>query len=695
MENHNKNKIFIQIFLSFFLLFFLVLVAFAYNVNEKNEIEVKKEDKKFISLVLATSESNMNLLENYLTSLRNNTIFLEFIASDEHSATDNYNFQRKLFRDREMIGQENIDIGAINIDEDIAIFTEDSYTVGNYSRLVGFDISKLEDEFMQIEGDYLVKYIPYRLSNLSDRAVLVLKLRKDFLQRIFYDKLNIDWYIKIGEDYIRVRDFTIVDTVPEIEEASTSGLLKENVYYVNKIYDGEAKFQLLWQLLVGLFFINILSYLLAKIIFKVTYNPLEETLEQLEHDNAKSINEYMKLKELHDNLKRENVLVEKRLEDSNFFLSKKYLKEFIQGILTYSKLVEKIGKDPAILKMGSYQVIIVKRIDNEGVFMRTSDTLIRSEIERMMKESYQKIESLDLSYNITLYIVAYDESKVIILEKMISYFQKKYSMKLEVAVSGKLRNLVDVQKEYTTMIKYFEHNLDTNGVITRENIESVLKRKYYYPLSVEQDLMTKISKGDVLGVKGLIVKIFYENLQERGIGEEEQKTLRILMLNTLRRVRSVLDLGEKKNKRIEAFISKLNLVSDLSFEDEYLKAIEVIMRGIGKKEKEEEKSDLKEKIEDFIQKNYTSEINLQDLADHIGYSQHYMSHVFKGLFKDSFRSKINSYRINKAKELMVENRNIKIYELAQRVGYNSSSSFIKIFKSVEGCSPGAYKEKIK
>lgn len=695
MKDQNKNKVFIQIFLSFFLLFFLVLLAFSYNVNDKMEKELQKENKKFVNLILATSEAHMEFLENYLLSFRHDKIFLDFITSEDHSPSDSYNIQKRLYSAKEVIGKDNVDIGIMNIDNDRAIFTEDSYTVSNYQRLVGLDLFGMEEDSMQIEGEYLVKYFPYRLSNISSGGILVLKLKKSYLQKIYHDEESIDWYIKNGKSFIRVEDFKEVEIVPDIEDASTNGIFEGNVYYVNKIDDRAAKFEMFWKLLLGLGFVYLLSYILARVIFKVTYNPLEETLEKLEYDNANSINEYMKLRELHDNLKKENNLVEKRLEDSNYFLSTKYLKEFIQGILTYPKLVEKMEDNSIVLKMDSYQVILVRRVEDEGVFMRTSDTLIRSEIEKMMNDAYADIESLDLNHNITLYIVAYDESKVIILEKMISYFQKKYSMKLEVAVSGKLRSLVDVQREYATMIKYFEHNLDTNGVITRENIESVLKRRYYYPLSVEQDLMTKMNKGDLQGVKGLIVKVFYENLQERGIGEEEQKTLRTLMLNTLRRVRSVLDLNDEKNRRIEAFISKLNLVSDVTFEDEYLKAIETIMRGIGRKEKEEEKSDLKERIEDFIKKNYTSEINLQDLADHIGYSQHYMSHVFKGLFKDSFRSKINSYRINKAKEIMIENRNIKIYELAQRVGYNSSSSFIKIFKSIEGCSPGAYKENIK
>ena len=49
-------------------------------------------------------------------------------------------------------------------------------------------------------------------------------------------------------------------------------------------------------------------------------------------------------------------------------------------------------------------------------------------------------------------------------------------------------------------------------------------------------------------------------------------------------------------------------------------------------------------------------------------------------------------RIQKAKELLRED--ISIQEIAERVGYNSSNSFIRTFKRYESITPGTYREQL-
>ena len=41
-------------------------------------------------------------------------------------------------------------------------------------------------------------------------------------------------------------------------------------------------------------------------------------------------------------------------------------------------------------------------------------------------------------------------------------------------------------------------------------------------------------------------------------------------------------------------------------------------------------------------------------------------------------------------EFMEYNKDLKIKELAELVGYNSSNTFIRIFRKYEGVSPGKY-----
>lgn len=692
MRVEHKDKIFVQIFLSFFFLFFLVLIGVSYNQYSVIEREMSKENVRVVDGIVSGADINMEFLENYMDGFKSNSDFLNYITKNDATPEEIYRVQRFLRKDSQMFGRDNLDIGIVNLDKASVIFSEETFNVYDYQRIMKLKLFNLTESFINIEGDYIVKYIPYQQSRNSDRVLYVVRLKKDYMKRIFKESEGIKWYIKGSGGYIDLDDLRESLDASDLKSVETNGLLKGKVFYRITTDKREISYELFWKLLLGMFIIYGLSYFLAKLIFKITYNPLEESLETLEDSNSKHINEYLKLKELMIKVKRENSQVEEKLENSMMFLSSKYLKEFLQGIIDYGELSERLPESCEILKKESYQIVIIKRISREEVYMREAETLIKSEVDRMVGESCRDTEVLDINNNLTAYICSYNETGKDDLKKLMEYFNNKYSVKLEIAITDKLNTLTEVQREYTSLIKYFDYTLGSENIVTKENIDETLKSKYYYPISIEQDFIDKISKGDTTLAKAMIVKVFYENLQERRISREEEKTLQILMLNTLRRLINILETDDSVTKKIEGLINKLSFTEIAIFEDEYLKSLDYIIEGAVKTEKKE-KVDLRERVEEFIINNYMYEITLQDLADHTGYSQHYMSYVFKGLFKESFRSKINTYRIEKAKEIMAEEPNLKVYEIAKKVGYNSSSSFIKIFKSIEGCSPGVYREK--
>lgn len=698
MEGNYKNKVFRQIFLWFFLLFFLILAGIIYNEDRIQNKQTKIENERFIDLILSSSKENMEFLENYLNTFKNNTDFLKFISSEKYTPSHIYRLQKLLQRDRDLLRQENIDLGIINLEKASVIFTDMTYDLYNYQRITKLQLFDVKDNFLHLEGDYLVKYIPFRLSEGSDRIIFVLRLKKSFLQRIFRSSERISWYIREEDGYLNLREFNLVGEVSQLMKGRSSGLLRENIYYKIDSDSEYIKPDMIWILLIGIILIGGVSYLLTKLIFKLAYKPLEDKLVGEKSKARKYIHEHLRLKGCMSRLTRERGLMEDQLNSSNPFLTAGCLKDFIGGIISYSDLKERLPEESVVFHMKNYHMTIVKVATSKEVQEDSQYSSIKNEVKRIFQENLQEAEGVDLNHNTVLFISDCPEDKRGGMEKIKVYLETRYPIKLDIICSSKLRNLNEVQREYSTLIRYLEYNLDTGEIVTRDNVKNMLKRRYYYPIALENKLIERITKGSIDLAKGLAIKVFYENLQVRSIDHRDQNTLKVLMLNTLKRVNNTINMNEEGSGRIEQLINRLTLTEERYFEDEYLKSLEVIVRCIGREEKSQEgrdeKSHLREKVEKFIEENYMKEIGLQDLADHVGYSQHYMSHVFKGLFQDSFRSKINNYRIRKAKEVIAENKNIKVYELAKRVGYNSSSSFIKIFKSVEGCSPGIYKDKI-
>ena len=93
----------------------------------------------------------------------------------------------------------------------------------------------------------------------------------------------------------------------------------------------------------------------------------------------------------------------------------------------------------------------------------------------------------------------------------------------------------------------------------------------------------------------------------------------------------------------------------------------------------------------FIETNYSSEINVEMIAKHLNLNRSYLSTIFKRYMGKSPKQYIINYRLNKAAELIVV-YNYKTKEAAEICGYPDRHNFSKIFRSRYGVSPMKYKQ---
>lgn len=80
------------------------------------------------------------------------------------------------------------------------------------------------------------------------------------------------------------------------------------------------------------------------------------------------------------------------------------------------------------------------------------------------------------------------------------------------------------------------------------------------------------------------------------------------------------------------------------------------------------------------------------LAEIVGTNRTYLSNFINAELQSSFSDYVNGYRVSFAKTLLVEN-NAPLDVIAEMSGFNSVSSFRRMFSAVEGCTPGQYRRK--
>ncbi|WP_426453062.1 response regulator transcription factor [Paenibacillus sp. S-38] len=94
----------------------------------------------------------------------------------------------------------------------------------------------------------------------------------------------------------------------------------------------------------------------------------------------------------------------------------------------------------------------------------------------------------------------------------------------------------------------------------------------------------------------------------------------------------------------------------------------------------------------YLGSNYTRNISLQDVADHVAVSRNYFSELFKKVTGQNFIDHLIHLRLEHACSLL-RTTTLRVYEVAELSGFNDVKYFSKAFKKVMRVSPADYREK--
>ncbi|MNY35565.1 HTH-type transcriptional regulator YesS [compost metagenome] len=85
----------------------------------------------------------------------------------------------------------------------------------------------------------------------------------------------------------------------------------------------------------------------------------------------------------------------------------------------------------------------------------------------------------------------------------------------------------------------------------------------------------------------------------------------------------------------------------------------------------------------YIEEHYAEDITIAKLAESLHLSANYVSNLFKSETGLRFVEYLNRYRIRKAKTWL-QDPSLKVYEVAEKTGFQETSYFCKVFKDLEG-----------
>ena len=105
----------------------------------------------------------------------------------------------------------------------------------------------------------------------------------------------------------------------------------------------------------------------------------------------------------------------------------------------------------------------------------------------------------------------------------------------------------------------------------------------------------------------------------------------------------------------------------------------------------QKKLSLAEKVINYVQENYSSDLSNESIGKHFNYHPNYINRVIQKHTGQSLHQYVLSCRVAKALE-MLQTSGLSVTEVAERVGFSSIKHFSQTFKSIYGYSPIHFKD---
>lgn len=136
--------------------------------------------------------------------------------------------------------------------------------------------------------------------------------------------------------------------------------------------------------------------------------------------------------------------------------------------------------------------------------------------------------------------------------------------------------------------------------------------------------------------------------------------------------------------------SRLRHIHDVRQLDDYVSSL---MRAAADQvqRKREERDPVTGFVMEYLETHYMEEITLDRMAEKLDITGGYLSTYFKEKTGMNFIDYVNDVRIRNARELL-ETSDLKIQDIAEKVGYQNLNSFNRMFKKFTGMTPSEFRK---
>lgn len=393
-------------------------------------------------------------------------------------------------------------------------------------------------------------------------------------------------------------------------------------------------------------------------------------------------------------------LLKKQLKKSIPFLKEKHLYSVLNNNLT----IQEVKKQNSFLEFNfsnsNIFVMIVELDDSTNLnginkitdilgIKKAINFIISNDLKGEVIEGEKGRYIIAANYNNK--DVKFLESVLVTANRIKNQISNLYDRTVTIGIGRLYDDIAYISDSYQEALESLEYQIfeGRGKIIYIEDVTINNENKSVkYPIRIENKLTTAVKVGDRKGVTDYISQFISHYCQKN------EKPIAIR--------RSVLQLCYALFKKIIEWDLSLTVKKD-KIEDQVISSITIkelksllldftseILDEICEKKGKQNNNYIK-KAKRFIKKNYDQDISLQDIANSVYITPEYLANIFKKKTNQTIIDHLTEIRIKKAKKLLLDT-NLKVYEIAEKVGYNNSRYFGRVFKKHVKNSASEYRK---
>lgn len=380
----------------------------------------------------------------------------------------------------------------------------------------------------------------------------------------------------------------------------------------------------------------------------------------------------------------------------------KALYDLLTGVIPPEQTMESLAPYPNLNVRGPFSIIVLRYAllspytdgFSHDVTYGAKQRLAHTLRQHMDDSPLFRVMDMNFDTQVILFQGVWPEGMTEGLRNIIIGTEPEYGLDISSFIPPLCEKLSDIPATYRQGLKMADARqyLGSNAKVIHWEEEDIssLKNTVYYPLQVEQNLINSIIHGKTAIWHAAVNEIIDTNIYER---RSNLSSVAIMFGGTLNRLLDGSGAAGLDIFQGQTYTMDIPFRSCRTYEELRQQALQVFgaLASWLVTEQEKSNSGLAAKMLAYVHEHYMQEITLFDLADYLNLSRNYVSTLFKSSTGRNFKDYISEYRHSKACQLISENPDMKIKEVAELVGCNTDA-LSRLFLRYSGMLPNDYRQ---